>query len=283
MKVYQATNFSDVYKAALTDLSKTPQFINAPRGLKIKENLKVSLLIEDPTSSLYLNSRRSSQFKYIAGETLWYFLGRNDIEFISKYASFWKQIANSDNTANSAYGNLIFNTKNQHGYSQYEWALKSLISDKDSRQAVMFFNNPKFQYDGNKDFVCTLSATFFIREDKLYMDLDMRSNDAILGLPTDVAFFSMLMIQLKNHLLQYYPNLTLGTYSHNVKSFHIYERHFELVKDMLHSDFQSLRLPELDIDLINVDGTPTQKFLDFVESQENTSNSVFLNWLKNNL
>jgi hypothetical protein len=45
---------------------------------------------------LYDNQRRGSQLRYISAEFLWYFLGRNDVEFIKKYASFWETIQNED-------------------------------------------------------------------------------------------------------------------------------------------------------------------------------------------
>ena len=36
-----------------------------------------------------------------------------------------------------------------------------LTSLENSRQAIMFFNQPKFQFKENKDFVCTMYANFF--------------------------------------------------------------------------------------------------------------------------
>ena len=76
--------------------------------MKIFEMMNAALVIEDPSFCLYENERRSSQFKYIAAELVWYFTGRKDTDFITPYAKFWKQIENEDGSVNSAYGNLIF-------------------------------------------------------------------------------------------------------------------------------------------------------------------------------
>lgn len=231
---------------------------NSARGTKSTELLDVALEVLDPTQCLYANEARGSQKKYIAAEFLWYYAGRNDVQFISKWAKFWESIQNSDGTVNSAYGNLIFKTPNHAGLTQYQWALRSLIADKNTRQAVMHFNMPIHQYSGNKDFVCTMYTNCHIRDNRLYMSTFMRSNDAIWGTPTDVAFFCSLQIQMLSHLKQFYPDLELGTYTHVANSYHIYDRHYSLVEKMLANTFEPESIPRIGSDLIGVDGYPSQ-------------------------
>ena len=162
------------------------------------------------------------------------------MKYIEYFAKFWKDIANEDGTLNSAYGHLIFARLNEHGKTQWQWAVESLKNDKDSRQAIMHFNTPDHQRSGNKDFVCTLNVVFHIRDNKLFMTNMMRSNDVILGLPTDVAFFSMLQQQMCMILKETYPDLSLGTYTHMSNSMHLYERNFAVVKEMLDFEFESM-------------------------------------------
>tara|TARA_R100000655_G_scaffold34765_3_gene67639 strand:+ start:932 stop:1864 length:933 start_codon:yes stop_codon:yes gene_type:complete len=252
MRVYKGETFAEVYQRVLTDVYHNPEFESSPRGMKIKEITNAALVIEDPTYPLYENERRSSQFKYIGAELLWYFSGRNDVDFIEKFAKFWRNIENGDGTVNSAYGNLLFTEKNEHGYTQWEWALESLVNDKDTRQALMHFNMPKHQRVFNKDFVCTLTGLFQIRNNKLNFTVDMRSNDLILGTPTDIAFFCLLQQQMLNLLREnHYPNLELGSYTHIVHSIHIYERHFDLVKEMLDCKFLELGFPPIKENLVD--------------------------------
>lgn len=286
MKVYKGKTFAEVYKNSLEDLYRNPEYETNPRGMKIKENLGVILEIEDPRSCMYNNTRRSSQFRYIAGEMLWYFLGKNDVEYISKFSKFWENLKNEDGTANSAYGHLIFNMKNEDGLSQYDWAITSLIKDKDSRQAVMHFNRPRHQYLSNKDFVCTMYAVFHIRDNKLHLKVYMRSNDAILGTPTDVAFFCTLQQQALNHLKEAYPDLELGTYTHCDDSYHIYERHFDLVKEMIQTDFMPVSFPKLELDFIEIDGTPTDSLIKLDKEKDSLINAVddvAYMWIQNNI
>jgi thymidylate synthase len=284
MKLIKHKTFAGVYEKSLHELLHNPEYETEPRGLKIKEDINTILVIEDPIQCLYENSRRGSQYKYIAAELLYYFTGRNDLAFIEKYAPFWRQIANQDGTVNSSYGNLIFTSKNEHGYSQWEWALKSLISDKDTRQALMTFNRPSYQYNNNKDFICTLNGIFNIRDNKLNLTINMRSNDAILGTATDIAFFCILQQQALKLLQPHYPKLELGTYTHIANSYHIYERHFSLVDEMLKAnDFKSDSFLEIGQDFVNIQGVPSDEVLKLMNCVENnleyTGNDPLFRWI----
>jgi thymidylate synthase len=281
MRVYSGDTFAEVYRRALAGVYVNPDYETYPRGQKIKEISNVALVF-DPKFSLYENERRSSQFNYIAGELIWYFMGKNDIDFISKYSKFWKHLDNGDGTVNSAYGNLIFTERNEFGYSQWDWALNSLTQDKDTRQAILHFNKPSHQYLSNKDFVCTLNAVFQIRNDELNLTVDMRSNDLILGTPTDVAFFTVLQQQMLNHLKDYYPNIKLGKYTHIVHSIHLYEKHFSLVKEMLGKEFIPMAMPTLNNNLVDKNGIPSPELVQIfnnIETKGNTYEDKLLDWI----
>lgn len=280
MKVYSNDTFAQVYRDLLTDLMSPEGQISDPRSSSTKEIVDVCLEIKNPISSLYKNEIRSSQKRYIAAEFIWYFMGRNDVEFISKFAKFWKNIQNPDETVNSSYGHLLFTKKNKHGLNQYQWALQSLQKDINSRQAVLHFNLPEHQHFENKDFVCTMYASFLIRNNKLRMSVKMRSNDVILGLPTDIAFFTVLQQQLLQHLKQTtYPNLELGSYSHIVDSMHIYERDFEKATAMLEHDFIAVDMPKLEKNLISEEGNASIELciveLDIEEKEKTNHNGLF--------
>ena len=290
MKVYRGETFAEVYEDVLNDILRYPEYENSPRGMGIREFTNTALVIEDPIQCLYENSRRSSQLKYIAGELVWYFTGRNDTEFISKFSKFWRNIDNGDGTVNSAYGNLIFTEKNEHSINQWEWAYNCLVDDKDTRQAVMHFNKPHHQWEGNKDFVCTLNAIFQIRDNRLNLTVDMRSNDLILGTPIDVPFFCLLQMQMLNLLKQYaYPDLELGTYTHIAHSLHIYERHFQLIEEMNDEAFIPMSFYDIRKDLIDPKGNPCDEILDVAKHVMSEDDAVphqpdlLIDWISTNI
>jgi thymidylate synthase len=178
------------------------------------------------------------------------------VEFISKYSKFWEKIANSDGTCNSAYGYQLWGIKNEFGYTEWQWALGSLLNDKDTRQAIVRFNKPMHSFDGNRDFVCTLNGVFQIRDDKLNLFISMRSSDAIKGLTFDFPFFSLLQQMMRLQLLNEYPDLEIGSLDMVLNSSHIYESDFELVSNMLDAAdidyFEADALPVANADLIGM-------------------------------
>lgn len=287
-KSIKGSTFAECYRDLLWNLLKNPEYSCAPRGMTINEITNLSFTFTNPLSCLYDNERRGSQNKYIAAEFLWYFAGRRDLDFIQKYASFWKQVANPDGTLNSAYGHLLFNRKNEYGKTQWQWAYDSLVADKDSRQAIMHFNTPDHQWDGNKDFVCTLSGNFHIRENRLHFTINMRSNDAILGTATDVAFFCVLQIQMWKLLKNTYPDLELGSYTHFVHSMHIYERHFDLVSQMLEKDFTPVEIPVMTGNMVDKEGKSADFVTTYIDHLEAGEYPMYLGetleaWIAKNL
>ena len=181
MITFHEQTFAEAYKFLLDMTVNCPEYVTSPRGMLCNEHLDVVLRIDNPLSCLYKNEFRSSQYEYIASELLWYFSGSNLTKDIAPHAPFWKQIENLDGTVNSSYGTRLFVDKNEHGFTEWSWALQSLINDHDTRQAIMRINKPEHSYASNKDFPCTLSITFHIRKNRLHMSVHMRSNDIKIG------------------------------------------------------------------------------------------------------
>jgi thymidylate synthase len=197
-----------------------------PRDMKVKEAILTDFVI-DPKQPIANFPQRKFNWKYLAGELAWYLKQDRDVNYIGAFSNFWSHITNpNSNEINSNYGSLVFNTK------QFGWVVDSLVADKNSRQAIMFFNQPKFQFEGNKDFVCTMYANFFIRNNALHMKIQMRSNDIFYGLTFDAPFFSFLQQSVYLKLKETYPDLELGMYYHYADNLHFYERHFDLASEI---------------------------------------------------
>lgn len=197
-----------------------------PRDLKVKEAVLTNFVI-DPREPIANFPQRKFNWKYLAGELAWYLKQDRDVDYIGAFSNFWSHITNpNSNEINSNYGSLVFNAK------QFGWVVDSLVADKNSRQAIMFFNQPKFQFKENKDFVCTMYANFFIRNNALHMKIQMRSNDIFYGLTFDAPFFSFLQQSVYLKLKETYPDLELGYYYHYADNLHFYERHFDLANQI---------------------------------------------------
>lgn len=261
MKVYNT--ISEAYLGTLAEVYYNPDVTSAPRGLPCREKIDHTFRILGPTADTIVTKdpeRNRVIAAYTEKEVQLYNSGTNAAADFGKASKFWLNLANPDGTVNSAYGHLIwFNksagsnfetetvctsppTKPGEGSiwhtvpvrrTPWEWAKHSLISDKDTRQAILRFSLPEHQWVGNKDQTCTMHGNFLIRNDQLHFSVVMRSNDLTLGLVYDLPWFCGLMDKMVEELKPIYPNLTKGHYTHTVHSLHIYERNEEMVKKML--------------------------------------------------
>ena len=213
--------FSETFKDLIGIIEDQGQ-VSQPRDMKVKEVILADFRV-DPIHPIAEFTARPFNWKYFAGELAWYLHRDRTIDYINVYSKFWSKLTNpGTNEINSNYGSLVITDE------QFGWVLESLKKDINSRQAIMFFNQPKFQFEGNKDFVCTMYANFFVRNNKLHMKVQMRSNDIFYGLTFDAPFFSFLMQSVYLILKDTYPTLELGSYFHFTDNLHFYERHFEL-------------------------------------------------------
>jgi len=260
MIITRKETFAACYQDALTNIVDSPEFQTRPRGINCFEAIGSVIEILDPAKALYENDTRGTQLAYVASELIWYFSGSKITADITPYASFWNQIQDENGEANSAYGNLIFQEQNEHGFSEWQWAYQSLLADSDTRQAILRFNKPVHSKQGVKDFPCTMYGIFHIRENKLFFSLHMRSNDLILGTPTDIAFFTVLQLQMLELLQKSMPDLELGSYIHYADSMHVYEKHYALVKNMLKTSIKPVTWQDSidSIGMVDETGQPTE-------------------------
>jgi hypothetical protein len=254
MKIYRST--SEAYLGTLEDVYENPDVRSSPRGQPVREKLDYSFRITGP-DDLPIETRDKERntviTSYTAKECELYNSRTNSAEDFGRASKFWLSLANPDGTVNSAYGHLIWQRRS-HGNlfekpskeggpesyergtilrTPWEWCKRSLINDKDTRQAILRFSLPEHQWVGNKDQTCTMHGNFLIRNDQLHFSVVMRSNDLTLGLVYDLPWFCSLMDKMIEELKYAYPNLTKGHYTHTVHSLHIYERDQDKILKML--------------------------------------------------
>lgn len=223
-------NFSKTFVNIIKDIEDKGS-ASQPRDLKVKELIYGQYNIDPRFPIAYFESRKFA-WKYFAGELAWYLMKDTDIEYINQFSNFWKNITNpGTNQINSNYGSLLFG-------DQLAWCLESLQKDINTRQAIAFLNQPKFQFEGNKDFVCTMYLNFFVRNNKLNMKVQMRSNDIFYGLTYDAPFFAFVHQHMYLWLKETYSDLELGTYTHFADNIHFYEHHFELASKIKNEPYK---------------------------------------------
>lgn len=212
------------------------------RGLKTKELRRVQLHVDHYNTVSHPKYRPWSKIKeYLFAEFSWFMTGERYLRNILPYSKFWGKIANPDGTANSNYGDLVFYRNNSRGISSFNWALLQLIEDKNTRKALVLYNDREFFYPENKDLICNQYQHFLIRDNKLECDVGLRSSDAIYGLTFNIPWWSLVHQQMFLILKNRYPKLELGNIVANIGSSHIYENKWELVKNIVSSSEREYR------------------------------------------
>ncbi len=216
------------YKKKLWDVFRQPDFVCKPRGLKITEKINDSWIIDMDDPIITLPERKLS-YSFMFGEAAWMLEGRNDVESVSKYVDGVKRFSDDGETFFGAYGPKIL--------TQWSYVIKTLVTDKDSRQAVIniWRENPR----SSKDIPCTLSLQFFLREasDELWLHTvaTMRSNDAWLGTPYDTFNFSAISFWIALHLNRNGIKCKVGSLNIQAGSRHIYETDFKKLDSLFTS------------------------------------------------
>lgn len=203
-------------------------------GAKTIEMLGASFIADEP-SIFGVPSQ-----EYIAAEIKWYESGSTNINDIhgedKEPPAAWLYAADQHGNINSNYGHLVDSPK---FYNQYYNAIDELVSNPDSRRAQMVYNRPsiwaEYNENGKSDFICTNAQTFYIRDNKLHMVSQMRSNDVVFGYKNDYAWAQHLMDKLVDdyNALAYVHEkapIEKGMLTWQVMNLHVYERHFDLVK-----------------------------------------------------
>jgi thymidylate synthase len=184
-----------------------------------KQIFNTIIEIKNPSDNLIKTKFRNWSEDYAEYEWQWYLSGNPNAEEISKRAKIWKDMMDYNYNVNSNYG--------------YQWnrndqlskIIEILKKDPTSRKASISLYDGKEIDLYSKDTVCTYAINFYIVNDKLNMQVMMRSNDLVYGFCNDQYCFSKLQSLVAKEL-----NLNIGIYTHFVCNMHIYNRHFNLKK-----------------------------------------------------
>ena len=204
--------------------------ILSPRGERIIEIENGSMSFGPEDSIISSFEARHLNLKYCKQEFLWYLRGDRFDTSIEQHATMWKKLRQADGGFNSNYGQYLFGPGDDN---QFAYAMEALVKDRDSRRSAISLLNKGHLYHENSDIVCTYGISFRIREDRLNMSVNMRSNDLIFGATNDVFCFGLIHRMALVTLQTIYPELTLGVYHHKADSLHVYERHFEMLETLI--------------------------------------------------
>jgi len=194
-------------------------------------------------------------WKPCISELLWFLEGSNDErrlaeimyedkrENLKEKKTIWTQNANSDywKTKSQFEGDVgkIYGVqwRNFNGIDQIETLIQGLKKDPNGRRHILSSWNP-----GELHLMslppCHAFSQFYVANNKLSCQLYQRSCDMFLGVPFNIANYSLLV-----HMIAAECSLEVGEFIHTLGDYHIYHEHFDAIKIQL--ERSPKQLPQL--------------------------------------
>jgi len=125
-------------------------------------------------------------------------------------------------------------TKSGRTIDQLKWVLQELKDDPDARNLIVNSWNPEYLYtmatneDASRFPICHNMYQISQKGGKLYLQLYQRSADLFLGVPFNIASYSLLLL-----ILAKITGYKVGEFIHTFGDAHIYENHIDQVKEQL--------------------------------------------------
>jgi len=184
-------------------------------------------------------------WKAVVSELLWFLEGSNDERRLAEIlyddkrenledkktiwtqnaeADYWKDKSKFIGDVGKIYG---VQWRNFNGIDQIQELIEGLKKNPNSRRHILTAWNPSEINEMSLP-PCHAFSQFFVSKNKLSCQLYQRSCDMFLGVPFNIASYSLLI-----HIIAEECKLGVGEFVHSLGDFHIYEEHFEQVKIQL--------------------------------------------------
>lgn len=187
----------------------------SPRGQRTLELSPVYVELRDPADTLPTGIGRAKlQPAIAAAEALQNIAGVPQPGLMSRISKFFPKPTSRWDTGIPTYGERMS--------GQIDDAVGLLRADPDSREAVVAIWRDGDIVGGQAHNLCTCTLHLMIREGRLDLFVQMRSNDAWYGLCYDLFQFAQVQLTAARCL-----DVPVGRYFHAADSMHLYERHWE--------------------------------------------------------
>lgn len=145
----------------------------------------------------------------------------NDDEFAKKYGDLGKVYGYQWRHWETTDGSFIDQIKN---------VIELIKTNPDSRRMIVTAWNPE-DVPSMALPPCHAMFQFYVNNNKLSCQLYQRSGDVFLGVPFNIASYALL-----THLIAHETGLDVGEFVHTLGDAHLYNNHFEQMKEQLSRD-----------------------------------------------
>ena len=178
-------------------------------------------------------------FNSMKAELLWFLSGSSDVKELQKLgchiwdanaeAEYWKPKARFEGDLGRVYGVQWRSWKTAEGQEidQLQEAIRKIKETLNDRRFIVTAWNPG-ELDQMALPPCHMMYHFFVADNKLSLLMYQRSCDMFLGVPFNIASYSLLL-----HLVAHVTNLEPDECILMLGDAHIYHNHFEQVKEQI--------------------------------------------------
>lgn len=207
-----------------------------------------------------LLTTKKVHLRSIIHELLWLINGDTNIKYLhDNKVTIWDEWADSNGDLGPIYGAQWRNWNNE-GIDQIADLIESIKNNPNSRRHIVTAWNPSVLPDEkSKDFAknvadgkaalppCHAFFQFYVADNKLSCQLYQRSADVFLGVPFNIASYSLLTMMIAQVC-----DLGLGDFVHTFGDVHIYNNHIEQVKLQLSREPRQLPTMKINPDVKNI-------------------------------
>ena len=226
-----------------------------------------------------LLTTKKVHLRSIIHELLWLINGDTNIKYLhDNKVSIWDEWADENGDLGPIYGAQWRNWNNE-GIDQIADLINSIKNNPNSRRHIVTAWNPSVLPDEkSKDFAknvadgkaalppCHAFFQFYVADNKLSCQLYQRSADVFLGVPFNIASYSLLTMMIAQVC-----NLGLGDFVHTFGDVHIYNNHIEQVKLQLSREPRQLPTMKLNKEVKNIFDF---KYEDFILENYNPHDAI---------
>jgi thymidylate synthase len=180
----------------------------------------------DLSKGFPLLTTKKMEWKSLLHEVLWYLSGENHIRNLRQHTKIWNAWADEEGNLDTAYGyywrHFPSATKDENGnwnveeVDQIQYVIDELKRQPYSRRLVVTAWEPG-NATKSKLPPCHYSYAFNVNDGKLNCHLTQRSGDIALGIPFNLAAYSLL-----TQIIAQETGMELGYFAHTIIDAHIY-------------------------------------------------------------
>jgi thymidylate synthase len=225
------TQFDSLYKEILSRiLNEGVREVNARTGHETAALPGIHFSIDIEKEGFPLLTLRKIPMKLFVAEQIWFIAGvRKPADFLRDYTKIWDNFTNPADVVTVAYG---YRWRRHFGRDQLKLLVDLLKKEPSSRHGVVITWDPATDglslLNKKKNVPCPYTFTVNIIGGRLHLHNIVRSNDMLLGFPSDVAGFALLQCILAQKL-----GVRPGVYSHSISNAHIYDNQYAAVTELL--------------------------------------------------